>query len=187
MWKAVLHQNKKGLIVMKKLVAVVAGLTLSGAVFAGNCKAPDSSSIVDIAVGNENFEILTTLVTAFGLANDLNTNRNFTVFAPTDDAFKAVGFAVEDENGNDILNPALTDEQIEAVPNILLYHVAYGSRDAAEVYSDDKMKMLNKDFVALDTDGVTFNVNTAQVVIPNIEACNGYIHVVNEVLLPPQS
>ncbi|MFW1678259.1 fasciclin domain-containing protein [Pontibacter sp. JAM-7] len=169
---------------MKKIIALAVGLALSGSVLAGNCKSDDVDSIVDIAVGDDRFEVLVQAVTAFGLANDLNTNRNFTVFAPTDDAFKAVGFAIESDSG-DILNPALTDEQLEAVPNILLYHVVHGARDAEEVFAKDKMSMLNKAFVTLSTDGVTFNVNDAQVIIPNIVACNGYVHVIDAVLLPP--
>ncbi len=169
---------------MKKIMAFAAGLVISGSALAGNCKSDEAASIVDIAVGDDRFEILVQAVTAFGLANDLNTNRNFTVFAPTDDAFKAIGFAVESEQG-DILNPELTDDQLKAVPDILLYHVAYGSRDAEEIFAKDKMQMLNKAFVALDSDGVTFNVNEALVLIPDIAACNGYVHVIDSVLLPP--
>ncbi len=169
---------------MKKIMALAAGLVISGSALAGNCKSEDAASIVDIAVNDDRFEILVQAVTAFGLANDLNTNRNFTVFAPTDDAFKAIGFAIETELG-DVLNPELTDEQLSAVPNILLYHVAYGSRDSEEIFAKDKMQMLNKAFVELDSDGVSFNVNDAQVLIPDIEACNGYVHVIDSVLLPP--
>ncbi|MDF2182514.1 fasciclin domain-containing protein [Neptuniibacter sp. CAU 1671] len=169
---------------MKKIMALAAGLVISGSALAGNCKSEGAASIVDIAVNDDRFEILVQAVTAFGLANDLNTNRNFTVFAPTDDAFKAIGFAIETELG-DVLNPELTDEQLSAVPNILLYHVAYGSRDSEEIFAKDKMQMLNKAFVELDSDGVSFNVNDAQVLIPDIEACNGYVHVIDSVLLPP--
>lgn len=161
---------------MKKLIALTCGLAMSGAVFAGNCKAPDAATIIDIAVAETvdgeapTFSTLATLLSSYSLVEPLSTNRNFTAFAPTDAAFAEIAD----------VTATLTADQIY---DVLLYHVTHGSRDPGEVFAKDEMKMLNKQFVSLDTEGGNF-INESEVLV-SAPACNGWVHVIDKVLIPP--
>jgi transforming growth factor-beta-induced protein len=143
---------------------------------------PTSNNIVDIALGDENFSMLVAAVTKAGLAETLSGDGNFTVFAPTNDAFMTLfndlGVTLDD----------LTEEQVR---NIVLYHaVGTGvfSGDLTNGYvptlntnspSGDGLSML----VNIDN-GVTLNGDVT-VTMADIEADNGVVHVINKVLLPP--
>jgi len=156
---------------MKKLLAIALGIAVSTSALAGACNKEEAKTLVDIAVESETptFTTLASLLGAFGLVEPFSGNRNFTVFAPTDEAFAEIAAVI----------PTLTQDQIAEV---LSYHVTQGARDPEEVFSKDKMKMLNYQFVELTTAGGAF-VNDAEV-IASVEACNGWVHVVNKVLIP---
>ena len=94
--------------------------------------------------------------------------------APTDDAFAALPDGTVEALLNDI--PQLSD--------ILTYHVVAG-----EIFSDDlvdgEVVTLNGDSVTVDVTFDSIMINDSTVIIPDIEACNGVIHVIDEVLIPP--
>ena len=135
-------------------------------------------SIVDIALSNPD---LTTLVAALQAADLVGTLADeaatFTVFAPTDDAFAALG--------EDTIATLLSDT--ESLNDVLLYHVVGGaaadSIDATSRYGD-VLTMANEDEVAVDIREGELFVNEARVVIRDIPATNGIIHVIDAVLLP---
>lgn len=141
----------------------------------------ESQTIVDIAVADGRFTTLVAAVQAAGLAETLSGEGPFTVFAPTDDAFAALPAGTLDE----LLKP----ENKQQLTDILLYHVVPGKVMAADVTSlDGKMadtalegKQLG---VKVDMGSVYLNENT-KVIIADIEASNGVIHVIDSVLLPP--
>lgn len=135
-----------------------------------------ANSIVDIAVNDGRFNTLVAAVTAAGLADTLATGGPFTVFAPTDDAFAALPEGTVEALLGDI--PALTD--------ILLYHVVSGQAYAADVVNLSSVETLNGLPVSIEVsdDGVKLNGNS-MVVITDIQADNGVIHVIDTVLLPP--
>ncbi len=139
---------------------------------------PESmGSIVDIAVADGRFTTLVTALQAAGLAETLAGEGPFTVFAPTDDAFAKLPEGTVESLLEDI--PALTD--------ILLYHVVSGEVLAEQVVGLNSAKALNEKFLEIEVrDGMVF-VNDAQVVITDIQADNGVIHVIDSVLLPPES
>jgi len=139
---------------------------------------PESmGSIVDIAVADGRFTTLVTALQAAGLAETLSGEGPFTVFAPTDDAFAKLPEGTVESLLEDI--PALTD--------ILLYHVVSGEVFAEQVVGLNSAKALNEKFLEIEVkDGMVF-VNDAQVVITDIQADNGVIHVIDSVLLPPES
>jgi len=99
------------------------------------------------------------------------------VFAPTDDAFAALPEGTIEALLADI--PALTD--------ILLYHVVDGKVMAAEVVGLDEVPTLQGSSIAISQDMDKVMANEAQIIITDIEASNGVIHVVDAVLLPPES
>ena len=135
-----------------------------------------SNTIVDIAAGDDRFETLVAAVTAAGLVDTLAGEGEFTVFAPTDDAFAKLPAGTVEALLNDI--PALT--------NILLYHVAPGEFTAADVVALDQIGTVQGSPISIEvTDAGVFLNGNAQIIITDIQASNGVIHVIDTVLLPP--
>jgi uncharacterized surface protein with fasciclin (FAS1) repeats len=136
-------------------------------------------TIVDIAVEDGRFTTLVAAVQAAGLVDTLNSEGPFTVFAPTDEAFAALPEGTVEALLADI--PALTD--------ILLYHVVAGKVMAADVVGLDgqsvETALAGKSVdIKVDMGNVYLN-ETVKVIITDIEASNGVIHVIDAVLLPP--
>ena len=132
-------------------------------------------NIVDIAVEDGRFTTLVTALTEAELVETLQGDGPFTVFAPTDDAFAALPEGTIEALLADI--PALTD--------ILLYHVVAGKVMAADVVELDAATTVQGQDVAISTDMGKVMVNGAEVIITDIEASNGVIHVIDSVLLLP--
>ncbi len=136
----------------------------------------EPGSIVDIAAGDGRFQTLVAALQAAGLVDTLQGDGPFTVFAPTDDAFaKLPDGTVEALLGD-----------VAAITEILLYHVVPGSVSAEAVVGLDSAATVQGDSVAITVDGSTVMVNDARVLITDIQASNGVIHVIDSVLLPPQ-
>jgi len=131
-------------------------------------------SIVDIAVEDGRFTTLVAAVQAAGLAETLSGEGSFTVFAPTDDAFAALPEGTVETLLADI--PALTD--------ILLYHVVEGAVLAADVVKLSNAMTLQGQSVDISAEGGKVMVDGAEVIITDIQASNGVIHVIDSVILP---
>jgi uncharacterized surface protein with fasciclin (FAS1) repeats len=131
--------------------------------------------IVDVAVENGSFTTLVAAVEAAGLVDTLKGEGPFTVFAPTDEAFAALPEGTVEALLADI--PTLTD--------ILLYHVVPGKVMAADVVTLSSADTVLGEPVTITVDGDTVMVNDAQVIITDVEASNGVIHVIDAVLIPP--
>jgi transforming growth factor-beta-induced protein len=134
-------------------------------------------SIVDIAVADGRFTTLVAAVTATGLADALSGGE-WTVFAPTDDAFAKLGLNASNVAGA-FSKADLTD--------ILLYHALtseVSSSKALTLLGD--VAMANGKLAGLKYfDGDIYVNDDAKVIIPDIVASNGVIHVVDTVILPP--
>ena len=141
--------------------------------------AMEKMDIVDTAVADGRFTTLATALQAAGLVETLKGEGPFTVFAPTDDAFaKLPAGTVED-----LLKP----ENKQKLTDILLYHVVSGKVMAADVVGlTSAPTVLGKDITITVKDGNVFLNDTFQVIITDVEASNGVIHVIDAVLLPPQ-
>jgi transforming growth factor-beta-induced protein len=139
----------------------------------------EKKTIVDIAVADGRFNTLVAAVTAAELVETLSGEGPFTVFAPTDDAFAALPAGT--------LDSLLLPENKQALTDILLYHVVSGKVMAADVVGlTAAPTVLGKDITITIKDGNVFLNDTIQVIITDIEASNGVIHVIDAVLLPPQ-
>lgn len=174
-------------MISHKLFTIVAVMFAFALVFAPQTQAKKSSqdSIVEIALGNENFSTLVAAVVKADLVDTLNGNRMFTVFAPTNDAFDAAAEAV--------LGAGATGEQLvaaldtETLTTILLYHVSPGERFSPDVLTADRIRMMNKDFTQVDGTTIVGNNSSANLLAPDlidIDASNGVIHAIDFVLLP---
>jgi transforming growth factor-beta-induced protein len=139
----------------------------------------EKKTIVDVAVADGRFTTLVAAVTAAGLVETLSGEGPFTVFAPTDDAFAALPAGTVDS--------LLLPENKQKLTDILLYHVVSGKVMAADVVTLTKAPtVLGKDVTITVKDGKVFLNDTVQVIITDVEASNGVIHVIDAVLLPPQ-
>ncbi len=140
---------------------------------------PEPMDIVDTAVADGRFQTLVAAVTAAGLVDTLKGEGPFTVFAPTDDAFAALPAGT--------VESLLLPENKQALTDILLYHVVSGKVMAADVVGlTAAPTVLGKDITITVRDGKVFLNDTVEVIITDIEASNGVIHVIDAVLLPPQ-
>ena len=157
------------------IVLVMALLAISAVPALAAPPAQADQDIVDIAVADGRFTTLVAAVEAAGLVDTLKSEGPFTVFAPTDEAFNALPEGTVPALLNDI--PALTD--------ILLYHVVPGKVMAADVVNLSSADTALGEPVAIRVENGNVYVNDAQVIITDIEASNGVIHVIDAVLLPP--
>ena len=132
--------------------------------------------IVDIAVGDKRFTTLVTALKAANLVDTLKGKGPFTVFAPSDEAFKKL--------------PAGTVEgllkDIPTLKNILLFHVVSGKMMAAAVTKATSANTVFGKPVSIKVSSGKVMINDAQVVATDIEAANGVIHVIDKVLMPPK-
>jgi transforming growth factor-beta-induced protein len=135
----------------------------------------EMADIVDIAVDDGRFSTLVTAVQTAGLVDTLKSPGPFTVFAPTDDAFAQLPDGTLEALLNDI--PALTD--------ILLYHVVPGKVLASEVLTLEDAKTASGKMIRIKVDENVVMINDSKVLITDIEASNGVIHVIDKVILPP--
>ncbi|MBP5974022.1 fasciclin domain-containing protein [Brasilonema sp. CT11] len=136
-----------------------------------------SKNIVAVAESNGSFTMLTKALKAAGLAETLQGKGPFTVFAPTDAAFAKLP--------QDAVQDLLKPENKEVLVKILRYHVVQGSVTSKDLKSGE-VKSIEGGPINVKVDpktGVT--VNDAKVVQPDIKASNGVIHVIDNVILPP--
>ncbi|PML55134.1 fasciclin domain-containing protein [Vibrio lentus] len=132
--------------------------------------------IVDVAAENGSFTTLVAAVKAAGLVDTLKGDGPFTVFAPTDEAFAALPEGTVEM----LLKPENKDKLVA----ILTYHVVPGKIMAAEVMKLSSAETVQGEAVVVAIDDGNVMINTAKVVIPDVKASNGVIHVIDAVLLP---
>lgn len=154
-------------------IALVLAATAADANHHMGGHADSKPSIVEIAVGNEDFTTLVTALKAAGLVDALAGEGPFTVLAPTDAAFDAL--------------PAGALEGLLANPTqlaeVLKLHVIAGKAMATDVAGLQAVDTLAGSTLVVDTmNGVA--IGGAKVVATDIEASNGVIHVIDRVILP---
>ena len=156
------------ILVLLSLVAVMLMVSVPA--------AAQGNTIVDIAAGNPDFSTLVAAVQAADLVDTLSGEGPFTVFAPTNDAFAALG--------QDTINAVLADKEL--LTSILTYHVVAGKVMAADVFNLTSATTVQGSDIKISVkDGKVYLNDTIQVVITDIEASNGVIHVIDGVLMPP--
>ena len=179
----ILRYPKGNIFRSYKMKKIVLALSVAAIVLLASCAGSptgkskmmeDMPSIAEIAVDDGRFTTLVAALDAAGLVDTLSNDGPFTVFAPTDDAFAMLPAGTVEALLNDI--PALT--------NILLYHVVSGKVMASDVVTLDSATTLSGKDVMIKVDMGKVYVNDAQVIITDIEASNGVIHVVDAVILP---
>ncbi|MHC4396589.1 MAG: fasciclin domain-containing protein [Planctomycetota bacterium] len=155
-------------------------LIFSGTAFC----APPGPTIVDVAIAINSkddyagqFDTLIAAILAADpiVVETLDGNGQFTVFAPTDDAFEALD--INPDNVGDLDQEFLTD--------VLLYHVSRGRRDAETVLDSKRIRMLKSGFLMQAEGILTDNLGReATIIVTDVEAANGIIHAIDRVVLP---
>ncbi|UCC89056.1 MAG: fasciclin domain-containing protein [Anaerolineales bacterium] len=168
---------------LSKVVPLMLVLVLLAVSAVPALAAPPGPTIVDVAIAVNSDGQFDTLIAAVlaadpAVVNTLSGNGQFTVFAPTDDAFAALG---------------LTPDNIGTLPqgfltDVLLYHVAPGRRDSSDVLDSDRIRTLLKGkdgFLFQDGGVLTDNLDrTANIIVTDVPAANGIIHAIDAVVLP---
>ncbi|MGB2236785.1 MAG: fasciclin domain-containing protein, partial [Candidatus Poseidoniaceae archaeon] len=140
------------------------------------------TAAVNIAMTAAATSIHTSLVAALGVAGLVDTlsgEDNYTVFAPTDEAFAAAGINLADFT---------TDEEIATLADILLYHVVAGEIASTDLVDGaNTVTAANGDelTVTVAEGVVTVGAEAATVVLADVPASNGVIHVIDKVIIPP--
>lgn len=140
---------------------------------------PATKTIPEVADSAGTFKTLLAAATAAGLAETLGTAGPFTVFAPTDEAFgKLPASTVET-----LLKP----ENKQKLADILKYHVVSGRAYDVDAAKAGQVATLLGRSLSFDVTENGLTVNNVNVVAKNIETANGVVHVIDAVLLPPQT
>ncbi len=161
---------------MIKTITAAAAVTVAGSV-------ASAATITEIAAADERFSTLVAAVTAAGLADTLAGPGEFTVYAPVNDAFAALP--------DGTVETLLQEENLGQLTDILLYHVddrelmasdfPAGSNYFKPINATERLCITSASTGVTIADGTG---ETANVIIANIEADNGVIHVIDKVLLP---
>ncbi len=152
--------------------ALLAALTLA---MTGCATTSGPVNLAESVASQPALSTFQSLVTQAGLTETFKSGGPFTVFAPTNDAFKAVPAAT------------LADwtKHPEKLKDVLSYHVINGKSTAADI-KNSNVKSLQGANVALSKAGDFVTIESAAVVTPNLTATNGVIHTIDTVLVPPK-
>lgn len=153
---------------------VASALIVITAIGSGCATVSVPVSVADIAAKTPSLSTLNELLARAGLTESLQGAGPLTVFAPSNEAFKAVPAKTMDELRN---NP----EKLKAV---LSYHVVAGKFMAADI-KNSKVKSLNGADLELAKAGEFVTVESAAVTSANLLATNGVVHIIDTVLIPP--
>jgi uncharacterized surface protein with fasciclin (FAS1) repeats len=145
------------------------------ALMSGCATTPEPTTITDTAARTPQLSTLTKLINDAGLADTLRGAGPYTVFAPSDEAFKAV--------------PAKTMAELAAnkalLKEVLTYHVLAGKVLSADA-KNGNVKTVQGANVAVAKAGTFVTVEDAVVTQADVPASNGVVHIIDKVLMPPK-
>jgi len=161
-------------VVLSSLLSISGFFHGSHAWAGEGCPNRESRNIVEVAQAAEQFNTLLAAAQAAGLAETLASGQGLTLFAPTDAAFAKL--------------PAGTVESLLQQPdvlrNILLYHVIAGVVPSSTAVELTEATMINGGKVEIRFEDGKLFLNESEVIVTDIQASNGVIHVIDTVLLP---
>lgn len=140
--------------------------------------ATAEGSVVDVAASEDDFSILVEAVEAAGLTEALASGGPITLFAPTNAAFEALPEGTLDQ--------LLLPENQDTLRQVLTYHVVQQEVPASAVTTGEVPTAAGAP-ISIQVDDATGEVmvNQAMVVATDIQASNGIIHAIDQVILPP--
>lgn len=129
--------------------------------------------IIDTAINAGSFNTLVTAITTAGLDTALKGDGPFTVFAPTDEAFSKLPSGAVEELLQDVIK----------LRKVLEYHVVTGKINATDLVQLQKLTTSEGKDIKVNAEN-DLKVNDAYIVTSDVEADNGVIHVIDNVLFP---
>ncbi len=137
-----------------------------------------SKNIVQVAIGSKDHTTLVTAVKAAELVDVLSNAGPFTVFAPTNAAFDLLPAGT--------VEGLLKPEKKETLQDILQYHVSVGVYQADAFKDGQSLGQVNGGNIKISIKDGKILVNDKATILASIPTSNGVIHVIDQVLLPPQ-
>jgi uncharacterized surface protein with fasciclin (FAS1) repeats len=136
-----------------------------------------AADIVETAVSNGSFKTLTAALQAAGLVETLKGKGPYTVFAPTDEAFKKLPAGT--------VETLLKPENKAQLQKVLTYHVVSGNVMSGDLKGKTtNAKTVEGSAVRIDASGNAVKVDDAVVTQADVSASNGVIHVIDNVIMP---
>ena len=138
----------------------------------------DLANIIETIKANEDFNLLMAAIEAAGLVNALQGDKPFTIFAPTDQAFASL--------------PEGTLDTLLADPNgqltaVLLYHILPGALLSSGLSDGLNAQTVEGSTVKFSVSDDSISINDANIIVSDIKASNGVLHVIDAVISPPSS
>jgi uncharacterized surface protein with fasciclin (FAS1) repeats len=141
---------------------------------------PVQPTVVGVAQSDTTFSLLVAAIEKAGLVGTLSDlSKSYTVFAPTNTAFRNAGYNLAAING---LSP--TDVNAVLIP-LLTYHVVGAKVNSGGVPTSDTVKTLNGKNLFASKNGNGVFLNGIKVTAADLNASNGVVHVINKLLVPP--
>jgi len=137
-------------------------------------RSPSDPTIIDIFVARDELATFVAVIEAAGLTETLQGEGRFTVFAPTDAAFEALP--------SGLLDRLLRPESSRLLARIISYHIVPRQVLAGDL-GGRLVTVEGFDVRTAATEGMT--VNGARIIILDLQASNGVIHIIDAILLPP--
>jgi len=138
--------------------------------------AAAAPNIVELAVATPDLSTLVTAVKAGNLTGVLSSPGPFTVFAPTNEAFAKLPSAT--------LNHLLDPKNIAELDAVLTYHVVAGAVHSTDLKPFQEVKSVEGSELRIIVTHEHVYVNHAKVTTANVDASNGVVHIIDEVLIP---
>jgi uncharacterized surface protein with fasciclin (FAS1) repeats len=157
----------------------IMGAILGATMLLAPATAARAADIVDTIAGTPNLSMFASVIKAAGIADKLKGPGPFTVFAPTDDAFKRLPA----NRMTDLMKPENKDRLVK----LLTYHVIASRLTSEDIGDKDfKMKSVNGKEIEIDADEPEqgIKINTGKITHADIAADNGVIHEISRVLMP---
>jgi uncharacterized surface protein with fasciclin (FAS1) repeats len=156
---------------VRKLFALSAFAILSST---AGVALSQTATVADVIAGNPSLSTLNSLVQKAGLVNTLKSAGPFTVFAPSNDAFKAVPAKALEDIAN---NPA-------RLVDVLTFHVVPAKVMAGQV-TNAKVKSVHGANIETSVAGTFVTVENGMVISADLQAGNGVVHIIDSVLDAP--
>ncbi|MBT0812432.1 fasciclin domain-containing protein [Litoribacter ruber] len=138
----------------------------------------EERTIIQILQENANFSLLEEALIAADLADDLMSDGPFTLFAPSNDAFNSYLSAHGEDMEMFLARPGVRD--------LLLYHLLSGELLSAQIPNAAIESLLPNKALTFQSSGTNITINdSASILTPDVEASNGVIHGIDQILIPP--
>jgi uncharacterized surface protein with fasciclin (FAS1) repeats len=162
------------------LAKVIIGFVIASFLFVGisiSGNAQNEQNILEIAQGNEDLSTFLAAVEKAGLQDVLISEGPNTVFAPTNSAFESLP--------DGVLEALLMDENASTLVEILTYHVVAQDLNSTQVLEGASFTSVSNGEIAVSQqDGSVFINGDSKLVSVDLDANNGYVHLIDKVLIP---